>query len=157
MVESPICDNDVPISKTVSCRHGHVCCERDHLEFMRGVYEIQGTASFRDLQRCFECGVDLPDYRFSEGYFRDLSNMQVEEISRARGVDLDLSRIHTLRDSLLVQNAEKLGNAQRKLREFYDASKYRKEVRTILHTLLPSDLSPDIVSNLDYLEDAAAH
>ena len=39
MISCPVCYDDVPIAKTVSCQHGHRTCEKHHIQRAKAMYE----------------------------------------------------------------------------------------------------------------------
>ena len=89
MVLCPICYDDVPIAKTVLCQHGHRMCEKHYSQRAKAMYESH-TCAFTDghVQRCFVCRTDLPDYRFSEGYFTTLHITLMYGMSKMHGISV---------------------------------------------------------------------
>ena len=128
MFACPICYQEVPLTETVMCRNGHRCCIKDHLQYLQGVGErfIHRGRIFdggnNNSQCCFECRVDIPDYRFNDEYFTSILKIILNSTCRARGRQLDTEKIRKL--SLECEKATKemkeiCASSQRTLRKFY--------------------------------------
>ena len=74
------------------------------------------------VQRCFVCRTDLPDYRFSEGYFTTLPITILHGMSKMHGISIHDIRLATLVGQmglLTTQERTTQEAAQKTLRLFY--------------------------------------
>ena len=130
MFACPICYREVPFAETVMCRNGHRCCIKDHLQYLQAVGErniYRGGQIFHgdnNAQCCFECRVDIPDYRFNdEEYFKSMLKIIVNSKCRAYGFELSAelnNEFFSKKEKETKKRIKREANSQRTLRKFYD-------------------------------------
>ena len=90
-----VCLCDVPTSKVATCRNGHSCCEKHHIQRVKAIYE-SGEYAFDDPdpengsggaqgQMCFMCRCSMRDECFSQTYFKMLRVCLLVEMPKASG------------------------------------------------------------------------
>ena len=77
LCDCPICLEQVPKTKCVSCPNGHSCCEKHFLQRTRAIYE-EGDLVYgeRDGQQCFLCREPIDEDVFSDVFWKNMSLIQ---------------------------------------------------------------------------------
>jgi hypothetical protein len=98
--ECHVCYEKISAEKAVTCKNGHTCCQKHHLERVRAIYQ-QGDTAYGGMddrggnngQNCFMCRCEIGDARFSRSFFKVLRVIQAVEIPKMMGVNIHPSEV----------------------------------------------------------------